>query len=71
MIFTDTIIRAYISAGRGVTAGIDFGLAILGSDVYDGLRMRVTQEIRQQIVQRVVTQLETANISKAIKDLAT
>ncbi|MBE8999492.1 MULTISPECIES: hypothetical protein [unclassified Nostoc] len=51
-------------------AGIDFGLAICGSDVYDGLRMRVTQKIRRQIVQRVVTQLETANISKAIENLA-
>jgi hypothetical protein len=53
-----------------VTAGIDFGLAIRGSDVYNGLRMRVTQKIRRQIVQRVVTQLETANISKAVEDLA-
>ncbi|MCC5607359.1 hypothetical protein LC612_11300 [Nostoc sp. CHAB 5834] len=28
------------------------------------------QEIRQQIVQRVVTQLQTAKISKIVKDLA-
>ena len=54
-----------------MTAGIGFGLAICESDVYDGLRMRVTQKIRRQIVQRVVTQLETANISKAIENLAT
>ncbi|MBN3906916.1 MAG: hypothetical protein HWQ35_10265 [Nostoc sp. NMS1] len=28
------------------------------------------QEIRRQIVQRVVTQLQTANISKAVENLA-
>ena len=30
----------------------------------------VVHEIRQQIVQRVVTQLQTAKISKIVKDLA-
>ncbi|WP_167315649.1 hypothetical protein [Nostoc punctiforme] len=53
-----------------MTAGIGFGLAIRGSDVYDRLQMRVTQKIRRQVVQRVVTQLETANISKAVENLA-
>jgi cyclohexyl-isocyanide hydratase len=90
--------------GGGVTAGIDFGLAIaaelFGEAIAQAIQLameynpqppfnsgspqtapvdvlaRVTdashniQEIRRQIVQRVVTQLQTANISKAVENLA-
>ncbi|MEH2403181.1 DJ-1/PfpI family protein [Nostoc sp.] len=90
--------------GGGVTAGIDFGLALAAELFGEGIAQAIqlgieynpqppfnsgspqtapaavlaqvtaasqnVQEIRRQIVQRVVTQLQTANISKAVENLA-
>ncbi|MEH2449769.1 DJ-1/PfpI family protein [Nostoc sp.] len=90
--------------GGGVTAGIDFGLALaaelFGEAIAQAIQLGIeynpqppfnsgspqtapaavltqvtaasqnVQEIRRQIVQRVVTQLQTANISKAVENLA-
>ncbi|MEH2466161.1 DJ-1/PfpI family protein [Nostoc sp.] len=90
--------------GGGVTAGIDFGLALaaelFGEAIAQAIQLGIeynpqppfnsgspqtapaavlaqvtaasqnVQQIRRQIVQRVVTQLQTANISKAVKNLA-
>ncbi len=90
--------------GSGVTAGIDFGLALaaelFGDAIAQAIQLGIeynpqppfnsgspqtapapvlacvtaasqnVQEIRRQIVQRVVTQLQTANTSKAIENLS-